>query len=85
MRVDDELKVIDQASKDLEARLEALVVGRSVCIASDWNGQPWGRSRPSMRGQTMVVERARLDPHWGIFLFLKGERCSIRAKEVEWL
>jgi len=69
----------------LELKLNTEISGRPVRITSDWNGQPYGRSRKSMRGREMTVERAHVDPHWGVFLFLRGERSSIRAEEVEWL
>lgn len=69
----------------LELALNTEVSGRPVKILSDWNGQPYGRSRRSFKGREMTVERAHVDPHWGVYLFLRGERVSIRAEEVEWL
>lgn len=83
--VKEELERMHSDSKDLHARLQGLVKGRKVRIASNYNGQPYGRSRKALTGQVFEVERAGLDPHWGIYLFLKGERLSIRANEVEWL
>ena len=80
-----ELANLVQKSKDLELELNALVIGRPVRIKSDYNGQPYGRSRRSMRGQVKTVERAQIDPHWGMSLFLRDERVSIWEKEVEWL
>jgi hypothetical protein len=74
----------DQAN--IQSRATALVIGRPVRIKSDYNGQPYGRSRKSMKGREMTVERVgTIDPHWGISLFLRGERVAIWESEVEWL
>lgn len=63
-----------------------LVKGRRVRIlsASHYNGQPFGSSRPALRGKVFTVEAAHVD-NWGMNLKLKGERLSIRAGEVEFL
>jgi hypothetical protein len=82
----EELSKLLKDQVDLHQKANALVVGRPVRILSEYNGQPYGRSRRSMKGREMTVESvASIDPHWGINLFLRGERVSIREKEVEWL
>ena|SRR5271167_804509 len=81
-----ELAKLLQDQAELDTRADALVSGRPVRILSDFNGQPYGRSRRSMKGREMTVERVgSIDPHWGISLFLRGERVAIWEKEVEWL
>lgn len=89
LNVDKQMKQRMLAAKqkafEMELELNTLVSGRPVKILSDWNGQPYGRSRRSMKGREMTVERAHVDAHWGVYLFLRGERVSIRAEEVEWL
>lgn len=72
-------------AKAAHERLNALVKDKQVRIVSNYNGQPFGRSKRSLRGEIMTVTGAHIDPHWGVYLRLKGERCSILASEVEWL
>ena|SRR5271157_1663306 len=82
----DKLAELIQDQQNLQLKASALVIGRPVRILSDYNGQPYGRSRKSMKGREMTVERVgSIDPHWGISLFLRGERVAIWEKEVEWL
>jgi hypothetical protein len=82
----EELAKLVKAQDDLRMRATSLVIGRPVRILSDYNGQPYGRSRKSMKGREMTVERVgSIDPHWGISLFLRGERVAIWESEVEWL
>jgi hypothetical protein len=82
----EELAKLVKEQADLTFRATALVIGRPVRILSDYNGQPYGRSRKSMKGREMTVERVgSIDPHWGISLFLRGERLAVWDKEVEWL
>ena len=82
----EELAKLVKAQDDLRMRATSLVIGRPVRIISDYNGQPYGRSRKSMKGREMTVERVgSIDPHWGISLFLRGERVAIWESEVEWL
>ena len=82
----EELAKLVREQDDLRMRASALVTGRPVRILSNYNGQPYGRSRKSMKGREMTVERVgSIDPHWGISLFLRGERVAIWEKEVEWL
>jgi hypothetical protein len=80
-----ELKKLKLDAEILQLRGNALVVGRPVRILSDYNGQPYGRSKRSLKGETRTAERVVIDPHWGVSLFLRGERLAIPANEVEWL
>jgi len=66
------------------ARRESAKRGRPVRILSDYNGQPYGRSRRSLRGETRTAERLHITSR-GISLFLREERVSISVDEVEWL
>jgi hypothetical protein len=40
------------------AQLEA--VGKRVRVVSDFNGQPYGRSRASLRGQILIIDSVHL-------------------------
>jgi len=79
-----ELRRIKLDAEILQLRADTLVVGRPVRILSDYNGQPYGRSRRSLRGETRTAEHVHVDSR-GIYLFLREERVSIPVEEVEWL
>jgi len=84
-QIKSELKRLKLDAEILQLRADALVIGRPVRILSDYNGQPYGRSKRSLRGETRTAERLVIDPHHGISLFLRDERLSIPVDEVEWL
>ena len=79
-----ELRRIKLDAEILQLKADSLVIGRPVRILSDYNGQPYGRSRRSLRGETRTAERVHVDSR-GIWLFLREERVSISVDEVEWL
>jgi len=68
-----------QAAQD---NLNALLSGLSVTILSNFNGQPFGRSRPSLKGKTYTVSHAFYDDFHGVCVFVRGERWSIPLREV---
>jgi hypothetical protein len=81
-----ELRRLKLDAEILQLKADALVAGSPVRILSDYNGQPYGRSKRSLRGEKMIVERVSIDPCQGhISLWLRGERLSIGEEEVEWL
>jgi hypothetical protein len=79
-----ELRKLKLNAEIIKLQGDSLVVGRPVRILSDYNGQPYGRSRRSLRGETKTAERVVIDSQ-GIYLFLRDERVSIPVDEVEWL
>jgi hypothetical protein len=83
-QIKSELKRLKLDAEILQLKADALVIGRPVRILSDYNGQPYGRSKRSLKGETRTAERLHIDSH-GIYLFLRDERVSIPADEVEWL
>jgi hypothetical protein len=80
-----ELKKLKLSAEILQLQADALMVGRSVRIQSEYNGQPYGRSKRTLRGETRIVERVNIHTYGGFSLFLQGERLAISANEVEWL
>lgn len=63
------------------------LVGRRVRVLSDHNGQLYGRSRRSWRGEIRTIVAVRIDLDGGIQLCLEGheyESC-ISADEVEFV
>ena len=79
-----ELRKLKLSAEIIKLQGDSLVVGRPVRILSDYNGQPYGRSRRSLKGETKTAERVVVDSQ-GIYLFLRDERVSIPIDEVEWL
>lgn len=79
-----ELRKLKLNAEIIKLQGDSLVVGRPVRILSDYNGQPYGRSRRSLKGETKTAERVVVDSQ-GIYLFLRDERVSIPVDEVEWL
>jgi hypothetical protein len=80
-----QLRRIKLEAEIIRLKANALVIGRPVRIISDYNGQPYGRSRRSLQGETRTVERAHIDTHGATSLFLRDERLSIPVEEVEFL
>lgn len=61
------LLTLDQFVSELNAehlalheRLKALR-GRQIVVTSNYNDQPMGTSKPSMKGKTLTIERAMVD------------------------
>ena len=67
--------------------IDKALVGRLVRVTSDHNGQPYGRSRKSWKGQVCRIKAVSIDPMQGeMHLCLEGHEygeCFIRANEVE--
>lgn len=63
------------------------LVGRLVRVTSDHNGQPYGRSRKSWKGQVCRIKAVSIDPREGTLqLVLEGHEygeCLIPGNEVE--
>lgn len=55
--------------------------GCEVEITGNYNGQPYGRSKASLKGTRQIVERVLVTED-GIELFLKGHRLAISADDV---
>jgi len=58
--------------------------GRRVRIVSDFNDQPYGRSRPSLKGKVTTISHVCVESSHSCF-FLEGYLCSVRPNEVEFL
>jgi hypothetical protein len=65
------------------------IIGLKVRIISDYNGLPYGKFEPSLKGQERIVEGLHFDLHSlsgtqsGVSLKLEGQRLYIRLEEVE--
>ena len=63
------------------------VAGKKVTILSNFNGQPHGRSRKSLKGSVQTVKRASFDGG-SLWLWLEDGGqcwCAIGFEEVEFL
>lgn len=54
--------------KRLHEQAMRLVEGTHARIVSDWNGQPYGSSRPSRRGQVLAIEHIGLMHPIGVYV-----------------
>jgi hypothetical protein len=63
--------------------LKALLVGRSAKIMSDYNGQPYGSSKPSMKGQIKSITDVHLDAHSGVSVLLVGCQLYIPLDQIK--
>lgn len=74
----------------LDRNINDMLAGRRVRITSDYNGQPYGSSRPSLRGKEYCVRAAFFSGEGGyrpeITLWLDGPdhlTNAVRLDEVE--
>lgn len=72
------------AAKEIQLKLDALVAGRTVKVLSNYNGQPYGRSRRALTGQTLTIERCHIDTYSGLSFAVEEYRPFIREDEIEW-
>lgn len=65
----------------IEAALNKRYAGKRAVITSSYNGQPYGRSRPSMLGKTVVIEDVIVSD--SILVVIEGESVALRPDELE--
>ena len=59
-------------------------VGKRFRVLSNYNGQPYGRSKKSMKGDILVVESIGFNDEKA-YIFPKGHRLSLGINEVEFI
>lgn len=69
----------------LEEKFNDGVKLRRVKIKSNFNGQPYGHSKKSLKGEMFTVKSGFFDGFNGPCLFLDGISLSIRVDDVEFL
>ena len=63
-----------------------LVRGRYVRIIKDFRDQPWGSSKPNLKGKVFKVRNLFFsDIDGGCTLWLEGVRCGVSINEVEFV
>lgn len=58
------LSRLEEKQTSVERAADRLVTGRKVKIVGDWNGQPYGSSRPSRKGQVFTAAGISLNGQW---------------------
>lgn len=78
------VKLREQAAFYIAA-IHRILVGKKAVVLSDYNGQPYGSSRPSMKGKEIEIRSISMD---GIALdridvLPEGHRCYLPLEELE--
>ena len=63
-----------------EQAIGEIMRGRTVEVISDFNDQPYGRSKPSLKGKRYEVLSAFVE-QGGVTVWLSGLRCGARLWE----
>jgi len=64
--------------------LSMMMVGRKVKILSDFNGQPYGTSKKSLKGKILTVKMVTAN-YADVQVLLEGEKLFIPVEEVEFM
>lgn len=65
----------------LEEEANALLVGQKVRVLTDYNGQPYGSSKPSLKGHIFTVTSVLFG--YNVQISLEGQRLFLNLDEVE--
>lgn len=81
----DVTTMVWETMQQLRKSVENGLVGSFVRVTSDHNGQPYGRSHKSWKGEVARIKAVHIDLYNGISLELDGHQCEcfIAANEVE--
>ena len=69
----------------IEERAKKLAMGKTVRILSNFNGQPFGLSKPALTGQTFVVKEVSIGSQGVAFWDGNEDHCFIEMEEIEFL
>ena len=75
-QIKSELKRLKLDAEILQLKADALIIGRPVRILSDYNGQPYGRSKRSLK--LNVTKPWSVNRSCAIGLFKKGWTSKMR-------
>lgn len=84
MKLNELADNIHIAARNLSLEAHRKLRGTFVEIRSDYNGQPYGRSRPSLRGKQCKIRSAFTDED-GLHIFIEGHRLSLHRDAVRFL
>lgn len=80
----NQLQDLNQVAISLEDKAGKLAKGKWVEVTSDFNGQPFGRSKKSLRGKQFQVRTVILDRH-GVTLWIGKELLACRITDVRFM
>jgi len=70
-----------RSQDELSQRLRCAMHGRMVTVLSNFNGQPWGHSRPPLSGKQREVTNTLVDGG-RLFVLLNGTLAYCPVEEV---
>lgn len=83
----DVTRMLWEQMQHMRQTVDKALVGSFVRVTSDHNGQPFGRSHKSWKGEVARIKSVHIDLYNGIHLELHGHdqggECFIPADEVE--
>jgi len=73
-----------EAIRVLKAEIDWLLKDQQVTIVSNYNGQPYGRSRKPLTGQTARIKSTYLSEWMGprVTVFIEGERVGLNMDAI---
>lgn len=80
----DEVNRIEKLMSDLNSELKNKFVGKTVRIIKNWNGQPYGKSKKNLKGETFKIVSSIFYGTSVCFL-LEGQRLYINSDYVEFV
>jgi len=74
-----------EAIRVLKGEIDFMLKDQQVTIVSNYNGQPYGRSRRPLTGQIARIKSADLSEYMGprITVFIEGERVGLRMDAIK--
>lgn len=83
MTIQDQIAVHRAEIIRTQTELEKLVIGRTATIVSDYNGQPFGTSKRSLKGQSFEVREVYITGNGQVTIFLCGLDLGLDVTELE--
>jgi hypothetical protein len=76
-------RIIDDEISSLTGEVRKFLKGKTLIINTDFNGQPFGRSHPSMKGKKFIVDDGTYISFWnGEFVIQPpGTNDSMKLKD----
>lgn len=81
-----EADAIREATREINAIVERLrynLMGTKPLIVGNYNGQPFGSSRPNLKGKVVQVVDVQFDCD-RFCLWIEGQRVSLRPEMLDW-
>jgi len=70
-----------QAIKDAVERLDAMFAGKKATVLTNYNGQHFGHSKPSLKGKTVTIYKV-MEVSGSVWLDLLAHDAPIRISDV---